>query len=63
MKKNKELQNIVEVIKKDEELRKEVIAMLSREFPKEFLSRVKIDPGRINAALGDVVVSCKEWQE
>ncbi|MFW2438916.1 MAG: hypothetical protein ACN4GR_06035 [Arenicellales bacterium] len=56
-------EDVLKAIKEDESLRKEVIVMISKEYPREYLSRVKLDPGRINAALGDVVVSCKEWQE
>lgn len=60
---SKKYDEILEALHKDEKLRKELIVVLSRDYPREFLSRVKLDPGRLNQALGGVVVSCKEWQE
>jgi hypothetical protein len=41
--------------------RTEAIKMLARDFPKEYLKLVKIDPKRINAP--NMMVSDKEWQE
>jgi predicted transcriptional regulator with HTH domain len=61
--KDRTANQILETLQKNEELRREVIHELARTYPKEFLSRVKIDPTRVKDALDGVVVSCKEWQE
>lgn len=55
--------SILEQLKDDEALRKDVIYELARKYPSEFLSRVRIEPGKVADALKGVVVSCKEWQE
>jgi hypothetical protein len=60
---NNKSNELLELLKKDESLRREVIHALARDYPREFLSRVKLEPNRIRDALADVVVSCKEWQE
>jgi len=61
--KDQSSKEILEALEKNEALRREVIHELARTYPREFLSRVKIDPSRVKDALGGVVVSCKEWQE
>jgi hypothetical protein len=55
--------DILDQLKHNEALRKEIIHSLAREYPTDFLSRIKIEPTRVSEALKGVVVSCKEWQE
>ena len=56
--------NLLNTLKKDKALRKAAIEMLSKDFPREFLSRVKVDMSRSQRLLSDIIlVSCKEWQE
>jgi hypothetical protein len=55
--------DLVAELKKDRRLRGQVIRMLARDFPGEFLAPVKIKAQETGSKLVGVPISCKEWQE
>ena len=58
-----EVTRIIEALAKDSVLRAAVIRTLARDFPKDFLSPVKIQGDMRGSTFVGHPVSCKEWQE
>ena len=55
-----DLAEITKVLKDDPAVRAGVIRVLARDFPKDFLSPVKVDFEKVGRG---GTASCKEWQE
>ena len=55
--------DVLEALKKDRSARAKAIKMLARDFPKEYLKHVKVDPKKISRVTPSALISDKEWQE
>jgi ribulose bisphosphate carboxylase small subunit len=55
--------DILAALKTDRNARAKAIKMLARDFPKEYLKFVKLDPKKVTRVTPTVLVSDKEWQE
>lgn len=59
-----QIESIIATLKENEDLRLQVIRQLATEFPKDFLSPVKIQTDALSSIIGGTNInSCKEWQE
>lgn len=60
---SKDAKKVLETVKQDPKLREELIRMLARDFPGEFLAPVRLQANTEGRRLSTIVVSDKEWQE
>jgi hypothetical protein len=63
MDKDKPVNDIMDRLKSDAQARAEVVKMLARDFPDEFLKQVNVDTSKLRDISAQFISSNKEWQE